>query len=282
MLPLWLLVLSLERPNLSKLEDQKMAFLETAATVMQLANSAKSLFGMGNDDGGMSSKDFEKQIKYQGIQALEYPTHQVQGLRNAGLNPMLAVGKGISAPPTLNSEPGLETKLATAKQVASSQSAVAAATIQNLAASSAKMQAEAKLTEAQTRTEENRPGNIIAQTGAYGAQTAHQSAQAALADTQRELAGQQFKTEGYKTEIARLDEAFSKENYGNRVNLAKVELDKARAELSSARTKADVDKALLRYERIAAMAKDASGAVSGLIPWNRLFQSSAKAIRKPK
>lgn len=235
-----------------------------------ILNSAKSLLG----DGGSRSEreSMTDQFFFNMQNALQGPLHQVQGLRAAGLNPMLAVTKGIPTPASASISPGSEDQARASRQQANTAATVASAQVMNLNASTAKQVAEAKLADAQAETERRRPDLISTQTGQASAETARIAAEEALSRARYGLTTQQTNTETFRAKVEELNHAFQAENYGNRVNLAKVELEKARAELLSARTKADVDKALLHYERILGMAEKASGAVSGLVPWARLFK----------
>ena len=117
-------------------------------------SSAKSLFGKSK-----SEKDsMEDQLEMQLASARQMPSAQVAGLRAAGLNPMLAVGNGISSPPPISSSPGSETQAATAKSLAAASAA-------NQSAQAELYNAQAEKTKAETATELKRPENVEAQTG---------------------------------------------------------------------------------------------------------------------
>lgn len=247
-----------------------MTAMGAANTALNLFSSAKSIFG-GGEDGGTTNKEYAKQIIWNNQAAREYPTAQVEGLRRAGLNPMLAVGKGISGAPALVSEPGLEGKLATAKQQANAQTSLVAAQASNLQSASAKNVADAALAEEQAKTEEARRLQM-------GAETAHTNVQAGLDAMRTMSTEQQWHTEGFQTKIKELEHSLLAETYGERRATIQQQLDNLRQEGRSLKTKADVDALLLKYERLAGMANQATGAVSNLIPWSRFFRSSAKDV----
>lgn len=246
-----------------------MGILETVGTVLSLANSAKSLFSKSK-----SEKDsMEDQLQMQLESARQMPSAQVAGLRAAGLNPMLAIGHGIQSPPNITASPGAEEQAHSAKQQAATAATVAAAQVQNLNSASAKNVADADLAREQAQTEESRR-NLM------GAQTAQTNVAAAFDAMRTSLTEQNWKTEGFTTKIRELEHSLLAETYGDKRNQISVALDTARAELRSARTKAQVDEALLKYERIAAMSNQATGAVSNLIPFANLFKNSAKSVTR--
>jgi len=146
-----------------------MSLLDTVGTVLGLGNSAKSLFGGG---GSSESSSLKKQYAWNAYSARNLPSAQVEGLRAAGLNPMLALGMGGSMPnaPPATISPGKDTELATAKQLATAQTL-------NLAADTALKQAAAAKTAQDTKVgvqEEalkNAEHNLVqVQSGYYGQQ----------------------------------------------------------------------------------------------------------------
>ncbi|AXH75165.1 MAG: hypothetical protein [Microviridae sp.] len=242
-----------------------MAFLETAGTILSLANSAKSLFGGGGSSEGASLK---KQLAWNLREAREYPTAQVEGLRAAGLNPMLAVGKGIDAPPPLTSSPGKDQDISTAKQLAAAQSMA-------LASQAELNRAQTDNVKADTLDKLEKPALTKADVKLKGAQG---QAQETLAAWQRQMEV----TEGWNTKV-KITENYSKKlmyeldkvNLGNR---QKAEIKKLMGEAQSAKTKGELDAKYAEIERIIGMGGEAVGAVTGAVA------NTAKAIfgNKPK
>ena len=173
--------------------------LATVGTALGIANSAKSLFG-GSKSEADSMKD---QYAWNAYSTYMNPTHQVNGLRRAGLNPMLAVGKGMQTGPTVTSSPGADDQQRTNRANTAINSALALATTQNQAAQAKLYDAQAENTKAQTVTETERPELIKGQ--------AQQSRSAALlADIQGTTVGQQGLTETQRTKLVKA-EAFLKD-----------------------------------------------------------------------
>lgn len=245
-----------------------MAFLETLGTVLSLANSAKSLFS-GSDEKP-EWKSMRDQVNWNAEAARVMPTAQVEGLRRAGLNPMLAVGHGISSPPAVTSSPGAETQASTARQMASNQAGVMAATIQNLESSSAKNLAEADLAKAKVITEGKMPENI-------GQLTATSAQLAKAHETMAALNRQLEVTEGWNTKQQITKHYLTKLEFElgqvNLPKLRKAEVDKAIADARSATTKAEVDKALLMLERQVGIGAESVGAIAGAV-------SSASGLKR--
>lgn len=115
-----------------------MDLLGTIGTALSLANSAKSLFGGGKDEGD----SMKSQYAWNAYSTYMMPTHQVAGLRKAGLNPMLAVGKGIQSAPSVTAAPGQDSQQATNRAQAATAAMLARAQIQNLEANTEKALAE--------------------------------------------------------------------------------------------------------------------------------------------
>ena len=127
---------------------------EIAAGLTAL-NSAKSLFGGGGSSEGDSMK---RQYAWNAYSARTMPSAQVEGLRAAGLNPMLAIGQGGSQPniPQITSSPGKDAEIATARQLAAAQTLNQAA--------------QAKLYEAQAdKVKGETPSNDVYQEGVSSA-----------------------------------------------------------------------------------------------------------------
>lgn len=185
--------------------------LATIGSALSLANSAKSLLGGlfgGSKDEGDSMKS---QYAWNAYSTYMMPTHQVAGLRKAGLNPMLAVGKGIQAAPSVTASPGADDAQSTARQSASTAATLAAATVENMRTSSAKNLAEAELTKAQTENERN------GKPGVLSSQAALNTATAALHRASELQQNQLTKTEGWQTKLKELDYAFQADTYSQRV-----------------------------------------------------------------
>jgi len=174
-----------------------------ASQGLQILSSAKSLFGGGDDDGGMSNKEYAKQFAWSAKSAREMPAQQVIGMRAAGLNPMLLATKGLPPAPGYTVEPGLETKMSTAKQVAGTQAALAAASIANQSAQAKLYEAQAENVQADTLVKQKQPANIEAQTGLY-------RSTALMHDITGTLVGQQSMTETERTKLVKA-EAFLKD-----------------------------------------------------------------------
>lgn len=177
--------------------------LGNVSSGLQILSSAKSLLGGGDDDGGMSNKEYNKQFAWSAKAAQEMPQYQVAGLRKAGLNPMLAVGKGISAPAPFTVEPGLEQKMSTARQVAGTQAALAASSIANQTAQAKLYDAQADNVKADTLVKQKQPANVEAQTGLYRSTSL-------MHDITGTLVGQQGITETERSKLVKA-EAFLKD-----------------------------------------------------------------------
>lgn len=176
-----------------------MDWLGTAGSILNLANSAKSLFGGSKDEGD----SMKSQYAWNAYSALMLPQQQVAGLRKAGLNPMLAVGKGIQSPPPITSSPGADDQQRTNRANTAINSALAMATTANQNAQADLYRAQAENTKAQTATEQERPDLVRGQ--------AQQSRSAALlADIQGTTVGQQGLTETERTKLVKA-EAFLKD-----------------------------------------------------------------------
>lgn len=242
-----------------------MDWLGTASSIMGLANSAKSLFGGGGSSEGDSMK---RQVAWQQYSAQVMPKMQVAGLREAGLNPMLAVANGISAPPPVTSSPGKDTELATAKQLA-------AATTANQLAQAKLYTSQAENVEADTQDKLLKPDETRERTNLLKAQAATEAWGPENRKWATELLSAQYgKTVAEKDAISiwqrKLTEAQTLVGERNAALLLQ--------EIRSAKTKADVDEALLKLERIVAMGSEATGAVTGGLA------NSARALlgNKPK
>lgn len=244
--------------------------IATIGSWLAAANSAKSLLGGvfgGSKDEGDSMKS---QYAWNALSTLNNPLFQVRGLRKAGLNPMLAVGKGMQTGPTVTAAPGAQDNAETNRQNAATQATAVAAQVENLRTNSAKNLAEADLAKAKEQTERNMPANVE--------QSTKTSAQLAkVHETHAALTRQLEATEGWKTKQAITKHYMDKLEYElaeiNLSPLRKAEADRAIALARSAKTQADVDEALLMIERAVGIGAEGLGAVSGVI-------SSASGLKR--
>lgn len=242
----------------------------TIAQGLQILSSAKSLFGGGDDDGGMSNKEYAKQFAWSAKSAREMPAQQVMGMRAAGLNPMLLATKGLPPAPGYTVEPGLETKMSTAKQVAGTQAALAAASIANQSAQAELYGAQAENVRADTKDKLLRPDETSARTNLLKAQVATEAWGPENRKWATELLSAQYnKTVAEKDAISiwqrKLSEALTLNYEATRRILEQ--------DLRQARTKADVDEALLKIERLTSIGAEGLGAISGTM-------SSAGAVKR--
>jgi len=185
------------------------------------------------------------QFAWNAYSALHMPSFQVQGLRKAGLNPMLAVGKGISSPPPITSSPGSQDQASSAKMNSASQSAVAAAQVYNLHTASAKNLADAELARAQEETERNKPENLRTGTRKMEQEIlniiqeeGHIAAKTGKADSEMHLANQQRSESEAREDFLRQQSTESRA----RSNLLAQQVIQSRAD--TARAIQETDKAL--------------------------------------
>lgn len=238
--------------------------LETIGTILGLASSAKNLFSKSK-----SEKDtMEDQLGMQLASARQMPSAQVEGLRAAGLNPMLAVGHGISAPPPITASPGAETQASTAKSLAS-------ATIANQTAQAALYNAQADNVKADTLNKLELPEQTKSSTALIKAQTATEAWGPENRKWATELLSAQYgKTVAEKDAISIWQRKLVEAQTINYAATTKI----LNEELRTARTKAELDEAFMKIERIIAMGAEGAGAVTGGLA------NSAKALfgNKPK
>jgi len=207
----------------------------------------------------------EDQFAWNAYSALHMPSFQVQGLRKAGLNPMLAVGKGISSAPPITSSPGSQDQAKAAKSNAATNAAatamnaqVADAQIDNLKTSSAKNLADAALAAEKAKTESEMPAKVRQETSTSNAEMKLKDNLAAL-NRQLEV------TESWNTKVKITQHYMNKLEYElanlNLPSRQKAELERAIALARSAKTAADVDEALLMIERSVGVGTDVLGGV---------------------
>lgn len=143
-----------------------MITLGDISTGLGIISSAKGLFGGG--DSKSERESMSDQYHFNSLAELESPRRQVAGLRAAGLNPMLAITKGLHSAPTVTASPGAETQASTAKSLAAASAA-------NQLSQAALNQAQAEKVRAET------PGNDLYQENiASGAALNRQRAQSEI------------------------------------------------------------------------------------------------------
>lgn len=217
----------------------------------------------GGKKGPSAAEQMQMQMQAQLDLAHKLPWYQMTGLRDAGLNPMLAATKG----PATGQNPSLGTVDDRAIDI---QSASAKSQIMNQLAQSKLFTAQAEKTEAETASERERPANVAADTAAKTAMTPkiEQETRTSYAQMQQHgstsrLQDQLSRTEEWKTKLAITNQFFRQLEYDlARSNLGprqQAELRKISAEARSAETEADLNESLRALERAAGIAGKISG-----------------------
>lgn len=222
------------------------------------ASAVSNLFGGSKSEGD----SMKSQYAWNAYSTLMNPHWQVEGLKKAGLNPMLAVSKGLNSAAPITASPG-------AQDNSQSQRMMAISTAANQAAQAKMYSAQAALLEKQGLTEEKRPANIEQDTRT---KEATMRAQGTLADLQ----GEMYHTQTWQTKIKLTEHYLTKLEYElkevNLPALRKAEMEKAVADAKTAKNEAELNVQLRKLERIIAMGSEATGAVTGGI--GRLINSA--------
>lgn len=214
-----------------------------ASWLSSAASALGALGGLFGGKGKSASKMMEEQVAWWRYMQLHGPGLQVEGMRQAGLNPMLLATKGLPAsgmpslPQTADDRSislgRSQMALASAKSAA--ELAIASATVDNLKADTAKKYSEKDLADASIPGKQSEPEAIVARAGldrantdlvawdaAQKASTVElQNAQAGTAKAQEQL----LKVESW---IKGLEFQLAKVNLPERQRL---ELEKLRADL---------------------------------------------------
>lgn len=191
------------------------SFLSSAG---QAAGGLSALGGLFGGGEGASANDLARSQMHFNLMGMQHaPYATVVGLRRAGLNPMLAIGKATPAPSIGMPNPVDDRQVATARSLAAASVANQAAQADLYSAQAAKVRAET-------------PGNdlyieSVAASAAKARQDARTSevmagAQSALANLHHSMAQNQdqlSKTEGWKTKLAELEFSLNAEQYPNKI-----------------------------------------------------------------
>jgi len=125
-----------------------------ASSAGQIASGVSAIAGLfGGGDGASANDLAESQLYYNLLGMKHAPYATVTGLRRAGLNPMLAIGKATPQASIGMPSPVDDRQVSTAR-------GLAAATIANQSAQADLYSAQAANVRAQTITEASRPANI--------------------------------------------------------------------------------------------------------------------------
>jgi len=223
---------------------------------------------MGGGGGHSAKSQMENSIAAQYRLARGLPSAQVEGMKAAGLNPILVATKGYGG----GQAPSLGT---VDDRVANIQAASAKSQIMNQVAQSRLFNAQADKTEAETTTEKQRPANVSADTENKAAMTPkiQQDTETSYAHMQQlgstsRLQDQLARTEEWKTKKSITDFFFRELEYDlARSNLGPrqaAEIKKIAAEARSAETEADLNESLRELERAAGIAGKVTGSARAL------------------
>lgn len=232
-----------------------------------ISSAVGGLFGKKSKGPSLGTQ-MKMQADWQKQLALDLPWHQQEGLRRAGLNPILAATHG----PAQGAQP---TASGTDDRIVGLQEATARSQIANQTAQAKLYNAQAEKTEAETATEKERPANVSADTSTKTAMTPKivQDTRTSYAEMQRlgstaRLQDQLARTEEWKTKKSVTDFFFreleldlAKSNMGPR---QAAEIRKIAAEARSAETEADLNESIRDLERKLGMAGQAAGIARGI------------------
>lgn len=235
-----------------------------------ISSAVGGLFGGSNKKakGPSAAQLMAMQEDAQYRLARNLPTHQVAGMRYAGLNPILAATQGVASgqQPTNN---------AADDRMVGLQEASVRSQIANQSAQANLYNAQAEKTQAETETELERPANVSADTSTKQAMTPKiiQDTRTSYAEMQRlgstaRLQDQLARTEEWKTKRAVADFFFreleldlAKSNLGPR---QAAEIRKISAEARSAETEAELNESIRELERKLGMVGQAAGIARGI------------------
>lgn len=233
-----------------------------------ISSAIGGLFG-GKSKGPSLGQQMKMQYDYQLQGMLDAPRHQVAGLRMAGLNPILAATNGPGTTQQVSAS-------GTDDRVVGLQEASVKSQIANQSAQAALYAAQARKTEAETKSELKRPENISADTATKTEliPKLQQETRTSYAAMQREgstsrLQDQLARTEEWKTKksiadffFRELEYELAKSNMGPR---QAAEIRKISAEARSAETEADLNESIRELERKLGMVGQAAGLVRGVL-----------------
>lgn len=233
-----------------------------------ISSAVSGLFGK-KSKGPSVGKQMQMQARMQEEMALNLPYFQQEGLRRAGLNPILAATHGPAQGQQGTTAP-------TDDRMVGIQEASARAAIANQAAQAKLYNAQAEKTKAETATEMQRPENVSSDTavkkgvlGVQQAEIARAWEQAGLAGATASLQRQLTSTEDWKTKKAATDFYFRELEYrlaqSNLGPRQTAELRKISAQARLAETEAEVNESLRELEKQLGMAGKAAQILRGVL-----------------